>query len=937
MGRIATAILERIFPCDREDRGVAIAAAAIWVVVLVLSLGYATLQPVWSVVDEGPHFGYVELIAEHGELPRAGDTVVSEKVLAIGRDRQWGWQYPRDPALRLDSGVPPAGTPEKDMSQWVRDNLWRFNYEAIQPPLYYLLAAGVYLATPGSTIAKVYAVRIFSAVLASLVVIFTYRLARRIAPGSRLMLIGAPASFLVLQGYLLNSSQVTNDSLAAVMGAVLVLLLVVFWQTHPEDIDRPALVAGGAVLGLALLTKSVLWPFLPIACLIFALRLGVRLGVRKLLPLLATSGAMFGPWLLRNLFVYGEATGQSRMSAFLGAFFPAPRLESVASVFGYVLSSSRHMLLSYIWGEPTWVWAYRRYNLVAAFVVWGAALAGWVVWLLRRRAVSSQSRIFERHTDSATLRMQSLLISVGCILAAYLFMLALPLLGGIALVGRYMYPVAAPVSVATVFGVSSLLKGPRLRMVVASALLAVFVVLNAVNLVGWSESGRATSRVADGLTYLQSVAEPRTRWYFGPGRNEGGFVDLVYLFNPTEIAASVNLNYFPGGNTVGVRRAVVLPRQGVTINTRFDRGGGYGAGHLALGIVIDSDIPILASRGSFFFVSDRGWTGGSISTGAPEPVSEAYFAAGRTGEGFSQVLGFLNPSDREARVSIEYVADGRSIERTIVVPPRSPLRVEASSSARTGGIGEPANYLSTIVRSSEPVVVERQLYYSTGGVSGGDWSKPVALSKEGVFPVVFSGAGYDPTLVAFNPAPDSAKLVLEYRLQGRNPEIREIQLPHGRTDVDLDIESGPGLGVRSGVYSLWVKSSHPVALELESLVQDGAFSDGYIQPSIPRPNKRLAFPFATTNPDFRSELVLFNPSGREATVTLEYHPSRLIWLASSLETERSKTVVLEPGEVRKVDLRESPEGVSATEDTAIVVSSDQEIFAGGALFFVHSF
>lgn len=937
VGRLASATLKRLFPHDLGDRNTAAAAAAIWGGVVALAVVYALLQPVWSVVDEGPHFGYVELIAEHGDLPRAGDTVVSERVLAIGRDRQWGWQYPRDPTLQLDTGEVPADLPEKDVSQWVRENLWRFNYEAVQPPMYYLLASGVYLGVPGSTIVKVYAVRVFSAFLASLAVIVAYRLARRIAPGSRVLLIGAPASFLVLQGYLLNSSQVTNDALAGVMGGLIVLLLVAFWQTDPAHLDRPRLLAGGAVLGVALLTKSVLWYLAPLTVLVFVLRLGVREGMRKLVPVLAAGLGLFIPWLLRNVLVYGEATGQSRMSRFLGAFFPAPSFEGLESIWGYVVSSSRHMLLSYVWGEPTWVWAYRPYNVAAALLAWGLALGGWLLWMLRRRAVTAGPRIFERHTDMASLRMQGLVIAVASVVVGYVFMLVLPLLGGIAVVGRYMYPVAAPVAVAAVFGISSLPKGARLRLTLASALLAVFAILNVVNLVGWTESGRTTSRVADGVTYLQGVAEPRTRWYFGPGRNEGGFVDFIYLFNPTDVAASVNLNYFPGGKTIGVRRTVVMPREGITVNTRFDRGGGYGAGHLVLGVMVDSDVPIVAGRGTFFFVSDRGWTGGSISPGVSEPLTEAYFPAGRTGEGFSMVLGFLNPSDREARVSIEYIADGRSIENTIVVAPRAPLRVDATSSPEAGGLGGPATYLSTVVRSSEPVVVERQLYYSSGGVSGGAWSNPVPLSTEGVFPAVFSGAGYHPTLVAYNPGPDSARVLLEYVLHSGVRDLRELQIPPGRSDLDLDVGSGAGLGVESGVYSLSVRSSQPVALELESLVRDGAFSDGFIAHPLGGPGTSFAFPFATTNPNFRTELVLYNPSADEATVRLRYYPSRLVWLPSPLDIEVSKEVTLAGGELRKIDLRGSPEGVSSTKDMAFVVGSDRAIFVGGALFFVHSF
>lgn len=59
--------------------------------------------------------------------------------------------------------------------------------------------------------------------------------------------------------------------------------------------------------------------------------------------------------------------------------------------------------------------------------------------------------------------------------------------------------------------------------------------------------------------------------------------------------------------------------------------------------MIETDVPVVAERGEYFFVSDRGWNGGSIVAGRPSLTSEGYFAAGRVGGGWSEVLSFLNP------------------------------------------------------------------------------------------------------------------------------------------------------------------------------------------------------------------------------------------------------------------------------------------------------
>ena len=951
-------MLEKIFPHEADDRSLATWAFCVWVAVFLVATVYALIQPVWSVVDEGPHFGYVELLAEHGKLPRAGDTVVSERVLAIGRDRQWGWQYPRDPALVLEVEKPPQDLPERDMSQWVRENLWRFNYEAVQPPAYYAAAALVYRLTPGSTIAKLYGIRIFSAFLASLAVVFAYRIARRIAPGSRFVILGAPLTFLFLQGYLLNNSQITNDALAAPMGGMLALVALYLWQEPPQKLSAARLLLGGAAVGIAALTKSVLWYFVPLLCALTLVRFGIQPGLSKLRVASISFGLLFVPWLARNLVVYGEATGQSRMARFLGAFFPAPRVRDLRSLWEYVFGSTKHMVLTYIWGEPAWVWAWKQSNQILAVLAWSAIASGIAIWLLRRRRRTKGTHLSSNQTpktleepDHVAEKVEkmeetedaglpkALLVLATTVATGYVFMLALPLLGGIAVVGRYMYPLSAPIAAVAAFGISNLApqRRPRLKLLVGGLLLAAFVVANVVNLASWGSSGRATSRVSDGVTYLEPVTGPARTWYFAPGRNEGGFVDLLYVFNPNEIAATVDFTYFPGGRVEGARRLVVMPQEGLTINTRFDRAGGYGAGHLSLGVVVTSDVPIVAARGAFFFVTDRSWTGGTISAGTTEPVTEAYFPAGRTGDGYSEALSFLNISDREARVSIEYVADGRSVERTLPVKPRSPQRVEVGGPEKSGGLGEPSSHLSVIVRSSEPIVVQRQLYYAAEGVSGGEWSNPAKLSSSGVFPAVTSGSGYQPTLVVYNPHAEAVTLKLWYRFSDGSSQSRELVLPRGRSDIDLDVPFDAGVGAVSGPYALAYEANAELAAELEMTVRDGAFSDALIEPPLMTAANRWHIPFATTNPDFATTIVLYNPSDEAVRIDLTYWISHLSWLPSAQNPEIRRSLVLEARQTLRFDVRSDPMGISSTQDFALTIEAQRPIYAGGLFYFVHAF
>ena len=204
----------------------------LWLAMLALCVFFACVQPVWSRVDEAQHFHYVQYIMENGVLPVEGKTFISPEVVDVSlRKGQWGWKQAGTVSTpsRLDSsawiGVP-DNLDDEYREKWVRRNLWYFNYEAMQPPLYYLINTPVYAATPGDSLAKLYAMRLLAALLASSMVPITWLFAREAFSRSRLVTLGAPVVVLLTQGYALNMSQVSNDVLAVPLAAASLLLLL---------------------------------------------------------------------------------------------------------------------------------------------------------------------------------------------------------------------------------------------------------------------------------------------------------------------------------------------------------------------------------------------------------------------------------------------------------------------------------------------------------------------------------------------------------------------------------------------------------------------------------------------------------------------------------------------------------------------------------------
>lgn len=195
------------------------------------------------------------------------------------------------------------------------------NYEAHQPPLYYLTclpayAVGRLLGTSpnGLTHAGFFVVRLWSVLLAAVTVWCAWLLGRRIW-GEESLLALAPALFLALwPGRFMVLSAVTNDGLAEALCAI-VFVLGVDVVRGEYNFRRNLLL--GVTLALALLTKSTTLTLVLAAFLAYVMRFGSREALdrdpaaqTKLLKALLTGGACLlvisGWWFVRNQVLYGD-------------------------------------------------------------------------------------------------------------------------------------------------------------------------------------------------------------------------------------------------------------------------------------------------------------------------------------------------------------------------------------------------------------------------------------------------------------------------------------------------------------------------------------------------------------------------------------------------------------------------------------------------------
>ncbi|MFN8205461.1 MAG: glycosyltransferase family 39 protein [Solirubrobacteraceae bacterium] len=211
---------------------------------LVCGLAWAFAVPALQGADEGAHFGYVQKIADAGEIPwRRDERGLRQAAFgaSVSTEQQVAWVWAGLEPLRGNVAARPlwTGADERiwaaraarlspaDRADGVGTNAF------LNPPLYYLSAAVPYEIAGGTFFDRLYAMRLYSVVLLLGTVVFTWLLAGEIF-GRRRELQTLAAAAVALQPVLLDvTTRVTPDALLIPLCAAALYLMAVIAQRGP--------------------------------------------------------------------------------------------------------------------------------------------------------------------------------------------------------------------------------------------------------------------------------------------------------------------------------------------------------------------------------------------------------------------------------------------------------------------------------------------------------------------------------------------------------------------------------------------------------------------------------------------------------------------------------------------------------------------------------
>lgn len=371
----------------------------IWICFLARAGWHAVFLPLWEGFDEWAHVAYIQRLAGGQGLPLPGHTRITREVQAslsltpmpavplsaphVTHAEYWRISSAERAAMRRKLESLPR--------QWAAEEAveGEKNYEAQQPPLYYVLLAPLERALRGQPLpVRVLILRLAGVLLASLMIFLIFAGVRRAAGPQLGIAAAALAAAMPLPA--MTAARVGNDALS------MVLFSVLFWAVlrAGPGAGLPQAIATGCLLGAGLLTKAYFLTALPALAALSAWR--ALHDKQRRLSVLQQAGAVFGAaalisfwWYWRNHTLTGSWSGLQQVAA--------DRAATASALLRLALQADWRRFAETAFNTHLWIghWSFLQVRgwmydvLLAAYAL---AAAGLLVLFLRRRPEQPPAR-----------------------------------------------------------------------------------------------------------------------------------------------------------------------------------------------------------------------------------------------------------------------------------------------------------------------------------------------------------------------------------------------------------------------------------------------------------------------------------------------------------------------------------------------------------------
>ncbi len=363
----------------------------VWICFLARGVFYSAAFPIWEGFDEWAHFAVLQRMAERGEILVWRHSPVSREIGAsLGlAPVAWELRALSPPSLTEDAywRLPREQRAGREHQFYAMPAAWATEdasggpdaYEALQPPLYYWMAAPVLHLFRGLDLGtRVLIIRWFSVALASFVIPLSFLVGRLVCADDSIG-IACAAIAAAMPEFLIDIARAGNECLAVVCWSLLTWLMVVSVR---EGLTRIRAISLGVALGAGLLTKAYFLAAIPPVILLIAYdlwsaRTKIRPALTRALLAFSCALAISAWWYIRNVTETGTLSGLSESAMLKGKVTVFGLLGRVIEINW--LTATDAILLSHLWiggwsslGIRSWM--YHAFYLLIALAACGVIL-----------------------------------------------------------------------------------------------------------------------------------------------------------------------------------------------------------------------------------------------------------------------------------------------------------------------------------------------------------------------------------------------------------------------------------------------------------------------------------------------------------------------------------------------------------------------------------
>ncbi|MDY6796310.1 MAG: L,D-transpeptidase family protein [Actinomycetota bacterium] len=258
------------------------------------------------------------------------------------------------------------------------------------------------------------------------------------------------------------------------------------------------------------------------------------------------------------------------------------------------------------------------------------------------------------------------------------------------------------------------------------------------------------------------------------------------------------------------------------------------------------------------------YMGGHVSMGSAAASDTWYFAEGYTGGGFNEYVLIYNPQDYGVHFEVDFMLpDGSMPTYDFTVGAKSRLTLNVDDFP-----GMDNTNVSVRLRTEQPVVAERSMYFDYNGKTGGHVASGITQPADTwYFAEGYTGGGFDEYILVQNPQDLDVIVNFDFMLPDGSVYTEAFPV-YARSRATICVDAAPGMDNTN--VSVRLRSDLPVVAERSMYFgYNEGINGGHAKPGVTELSSTWYFAEGYTGGGFDEYILLLNPHDMDSTFALD--------------------------------------------------------------------